>query len=107
MKVPIHVNKASFKREVIDSAQPVLVDFWAERSVPCQAMAPVIEEIAREHQGGLKLVKVNVDQNPKLAEQYHIETLPTLVYFINGLVHDHIVGVTEKGEIVQRLKAAR
>src|ERR1700733_628422 len=89
---PIHSNESSFKREVIDARQPVLVDFWAEWCGLCKALAPVLEEIAREQAGRVKIVKVNVDENPALAEHYHIESIPTLVYFYNGLVHDQIVG---------------
>jgi thioredoxin 1 len=102
---PIHSNEASFKREVINARQPVLVDFWAEDCVPCKALAPLLEEIAREHSERVKIVKVNVDENPLLAEHYHIESIPTLIYFYNGLVHGQIVGPADKQEIVTKLQA--
>ncbi len=102
---PIYVDEASFKSEVLDSTQPVLVDFWAEWCGPCKALAPLLEEIAREQTGRVKIAKVNVDENPVLAEHYHIESIPTLIYFSNGLVHDQIVGLAGKKEIVSRLAA--
>ncbi len=102
---PIYANKASFKSEVLDSTQPVLVDVWAEWCVPCKTLATVLEEIAREQTGRVKIVKVNIDNDPVLAEHYHVETLPTLMYFRNGLVHDLLVGLAEKKEIVTRLAA--
>ena len=102
---PIYANKASFKSEVLDSTQPVLVDFWAEWCGPCKALAPVLEEIAREQTGRVKIVKVNVDEDPVLAEHYHIQSIPTLIYFRNGLVHDQVVGLTGKKEIISRLAA--
>jgi thioredoxin len=85
----------------------VLVDFWAEWCVPCKTQAPLLEEIAREQAGKVKVVKVNVDENPVLAEHYHIESIPTLIYFYNGLVHDQIVGPAEKQEIVTKLEGVR
>jgi thioredoxin 1 len=100
-------DETTFQSQVLDSTQPVLVDFWADGSGAGQTLAPVLIEIARDQAGHLKIVQVNVDENPALAKHYHVETLPTLIYFMNGLVHDQIIGVVGKQEIVERLRAAR
>jgi thioredoxin 1 len=103
MKATIEANETNFKSVVLQSPQPVLVDFWAAWCGPCKMIAPVLEEIAREQAGRVCVAKVNVDENARLAEQYHIQSIPTLLFFKNGLVHDHIIGVTGKKDIVSRL----
>lgn len=82
----LEVNESTFQAEVLDSQQPVLVDFWATWCAPCRAIAPVIEELARDNAGRAKVVKVNVDQNQKLANTYKVEYVPTLLVFKNGEV---------------------
>ncbi|MDR3458807.1 MAG: thioredoxin [Verrucomicrobiae bacterium] len=104
MKSTVTVNANNFKREVLEATQPVLVDFWAEWCGPCKMLAPVLEEIATEHAGRVKIAKVNVDENPTLAEQHHVQSIPTLVYYHNGLIHDQVVGVASKKTIVSRLE---
>ena len=105
MKSTVTVNAANFKREVLESTQPVLVDFWAEWCGPCKAIAPLLEEIVSEHGDWVKIAKINVDENPALAEQHHVQSIPTLVYYYNGLIHDQVVGIASKQAISARLQA--
>jgi thioredoxin 1 len=80
----VQLNENSFTRDVLQSPTPVLVDYWAEWCVPCRAVAPVVESIAEKYAGRLKVGKLNVDQNPNLAMQYNIRSIPTLILFKNG-----------------------
>jgi thioredoxin 1 len=101
----VEVNADNFKREVLESSRPVLVDFWAAWCGPCKMLAPVLEEIAAECNGWVKIVKVNVDENPALADQHHVQSIPTLVYYYNGLIHDQVAGVASKQTISHRLES--
>lgn len=87
MKQTVEVNQTSFEKEVLNSAQPVIVDFWAEWRGPCKMITPMLEEIAIEHTGRVKVARMNVDENPALTGQYHIQSVPTLLFFEDGLVH--------------------
>jgi len=80
----IHATESSFPDQVLRSDQPVLVDFWAEWCGPCRAIAPVLEEVATARQDSLRVVKVNVDENPQLARQYGVRSIPTLMLFRDG-----------------------
>jgi thioredoxin 1 len=104
MKTTIEVNAANFTKEVLNSTQPVIVDFWAERCGPCHVMEPILEEIAGEYGSRVKIARVNVDANPGLAERHYIQSLPTLIYFAQGLVQDQIVGEASKRMIVSKLE---
>jgi thioredoxin len=104
MKATIEINEANFEREVLRSTQPVLVDFWAEWCGPCKMLAPVLDEIALEHAGRVKVTKVNVDTNPRLAARFGIRSIPTLLYFAGGEARDETVGVLSKQAIVSRLE---
>ena len=104
MKTIVEVNEANFATEVLQSSQPVLVDFWAEWCGPCKMIAPVLEEIATEQAGRVKVAKVNVDTAPDLAAQFGIQSIPTLLYFVDGKVRDQTIGAVAKRTIVFKLE---
>jgi thioredoxin 1 len=104
MKPTIDINEANFESEVLQSYQPVLVDFWAEWCGPCKMLAPLLDEIATEQAGQTKVAKVNVDTNPALAARFGIQSIPTLLYFADGEVRDKTVGVTGKQAILSKLE---
>jgi thioredoxin 1 len=101
----VTVTDENFKKEVLDEKLPVLVDFWADWCMPCKMIAPVVEEIAKEYAGKLKVCKINVDDSPKTATEYGIMSIPTLAIFKEGKVVDKIVGVVPKVAIDAKLKA--
>ena len=98
----VNVNKASFEVEVLQSGKPVLVDFWASWCGPCRTVAPIIEEIAKERED-IKVVKINVDEEPELAAQFQIMSIPTLMVFKNGKVANHALGALPKHQILSLL----
>jgi len=99
-----HLSEENFEGEVLKSNLPVLVDFWAEWCGPCRAIAPVIEEIARDLEGKLKVAKVNVDESGELAARYNIMSIPTLLVFKEGEVVQQIVGAASKDQLLAKLK---
>lgn len=100
MSKPIAVDGANFQSEVIGSAIPVLVDFWATWCGPCKAIAPELEALAAETEGKLKVVKVDVDANNDLAAQYGIRSIPTLLLFKNGAHVDTHIGLASKQDLL-------
>ena len=93
----------NFEKEVIQSAQPVLVDFWAEWCGPCRQIAPAVDEIAAEYEGRAVVGKVNIDHHPDIASQYGIRSIPNLLLFSNGKVQQQIVGAVGKGELLEAI----
>ena len=100
----LHVDEATFDKEVLKAGTTVLVDFWAEWCGPCKVIGPIIDEIADEMKSKLKVVKVNVDDSQELAMKYGIMSIPTLLIFRNGEAVDQLVGVMPKAQLVSKLK---
>jgi len=100
---PIEVTDANFDTEVIKSEQPVLVDFWAEWCGPCRMVAPIVEELAKEYNGTLKVGKMDVDSNPQVSMQYGIRSIPTLLVFKGGKVVEQIVGAVPKRILTEKV----
>jgi thioredoxin 1 len=98
----VHLSDENFKKEVLDSKTPCLVDFWAEWCGPCRRVAPVVEEIADEFQGRFKVAKLNVDEGSKTASTYGVMSIPTLMFFKDGKVVEQIVGAVAKQELVAK-----
>lgn len=98
------LNEASFQTEVLESAVPVLVDFWAVWCGPCRMLTPTIESLASEYEGKVKVAKVNVDENQQLAAKYGIMSIPTVMIFNGGKVVEQYIGVQPKGVYEDALK---
>jgi thioredoxin 1 len=101
----ITLNESNFDRELTQDDKPMIVDFWAEWCGPCKMIAPLLDEIAREKAGAVKIAKVNVDDNQSLSFKYNIRAIPALLFFKNGQLRDQIVGVTSKKDLLSRLEA--
>lgn len=97
------VTDATFKEEVIESDVPVLVDFWAPWCGPCRMVAPVVDEISEQYKGQVKVVKINTDENPNVASQYGIRSIPTLMFFKGGQRVDMVVGAVPKTTLASTL----
>lgn len=100
----MEISDSTFEDEVLKATVPVLVDFWAPWCGPCKAVAPVIEEISKEYEGQLKVVKCNVDDNPATPSSYSIRAIPTLMLFKGGEKVETIVGMVEKSKLEQAIK---
>ena len=101
----IAVSEATFESEVVQAGIPVIVDFWAPWCAPCRLVGPILEEIATENQGKLKVAKVNVDENPGLAERFGIRGIPTIILFKDGDGIDTTVGAPSKQHLQDRIDA--
>lgn len=100
---PVTVDDSNFQNEVLSSSAPVLVDFWAIWCGPCKMIAPIVEEIASEYNGKLKVAKMDVDANPRTSMQYGIRSIPTLLVFKGGQVVEQIVGAVPKRHLLEKL----
>ena len=105
MATVLPVGDDSFDREVLQSATPVLIDFWAPWCAPCRAIAPVVEELAQEYAGKLKVVKMNVDENPQTPSRYGVRGIPNLILFKGGQVKEQIIGAVPKTQLVKAITA--
>lgn len=105
MAKPLELTDSNFDSEVLNSENPVLVDFWAEWCGPCRMIGPVVEELANEYEGKVKIGKVDVDSNPEVSVKYGIRSIPALLIFKNGEVVDQIIGTVPKSHLAKQLDA--
>jgi len=104
MNKPIEITDRNFKKEVLRSDKPVLIDFWAEWCAPCKMVGPVVKDIAREYGDQIKVGKLDVDANQKTASKYKVMSIPTLILFENGKIKDKVVGYMPKNSLVKKLR---
>ncbi len=95
-----NVTDSSFKKEVLESDLPVLVDFWAEWCGPCKMLTPIIDEISKELKGKVKVLKMNIDENPNIPSEYGIRSIPTIMLFKNGEQKDTKIGLQQKNSLL-------
>jgi len=104
MSTPIHVTDDSFEQDVLQTDLPTIVDFWAVWCAPCVYIAPILEDIAAEHDGQLKIAKLNIDENPNTVGMYGIMSIPTLLVFKDGQPVERIVGYMPKERLMDKIK---
>ena len=102
----VHVNDKNFTSEVLNSDLPVLVDFWATWCGPCRSISPIVEELAKEYSGKVKVTKLNVDENPATPSQYGVRGIPTLILFKGGKILDQIVGAVPRTRLKSMIEKA-
>jgi thioredoxin 1 len=101
----IKLDESNFERELTQDDKPLIVDFWAEWCGPCKMISPLLDEIAREKAGSVKVAKVNIDENQSLSLKYNIRAIPALLFFKNGQLRDQVTGVTNKKDLLNRVDA--
>jgi thioredoxin 2 len=101
---PVDITDNTFFSEVLSFPGPVIVDCWAPWCGPCRMVAPILEQLASEYSGRVKIAKLNVDENPKTASQYSIQSIPTMLFFKNGELVNNLIGALPKKEIEQHVK---
>ncbi|CAN5705526.1 thioredoxin [soil metagenome] len=101
----VTIDESNFEAEVNRSTTPVVVDFWAEWCGPCKMIAPLLDEVAKEKAGTVKIGKVNIDDNQSLSTKYNVRAIPTLLFFKNGQVVDQVTGMTSKKDLLGRIEA--
>ena len=106
MAHPTDTSDATFEADVLNSDQPVLVDFWAPWCGPCRMVAPVVEELSNDYDGRVKFVKLNTDENPGVSAKYGIRSIPTLLIFKGGELKGQVVGFRPKSDLAKHLESA-
>lgn len=101
----ITLTEANFESEIASSTVPVIVDFWAEWCGPCRMLGPILDDLAKDQAGKVKIAKVNVDEAPNLAAQFSVRSIPMLIFFKDGKAKDTVVGVQSKDALAKRLAA--
>jgi len=100
----VHFTDANFKKEALESDLPVMVDFWAAWCGPCKMIAPYVEEMTKEYAGKMKIGKIDVDSNPKIATQYGVMSIPTIIFLKKGKVMDQLVGAISKLDLKRKIE---
>lgn len=100
----LHFTDSNFKKEVLESDLPVVVDFWATWCGPCRLVTPIIEELSQEYDKKIKVGKINIDENPKTPTQYGIMSIPTLIFFKKGQITGQVVGALSKPELKKKIE---
>jgi thioredoxin 1 len=100
----VHLTDGNFEKEVLKSKIPVLIDFWAQWCMPCKAIAPILDEIVKKYHGKLKVAKLNIDEGQDTATKYGIMSIPTLMFFKDGVVCDQVVGALSKEQLIKKIQ---
>ena len=101
----LEISVDTFEQEVLKSEIPVVIDLWAPWCGPCKALTPTLESVAADYEGKIKVVKLNIDENPSIAAQYQVMSIPTLLFFKDGNVESQVIGLVGKDKIVSKIEA--